>query len=97
VQLYITDEKASTPRPIRSLQGFKRISLKKGESQVVSFTLVPRQLSIINNEDKQVVEPGFFTIAVGGEQPGFTGSAKAETTGTISGRIKLTGKTLEIK
>ncbi len=97
VQLYLTDEKASTPRPIRSLEGFKRISLKKGESQIVSFTLVPRQLSMINDKDKQVVEPGFFTIAVGGEQPGFTGAAKAETTGTLSERMKLIGKTLEIK
>ncbi len=97
VQLYLTDEKASTPRPIRSLEGFKRIALKKGESQVVSFTLEPRQLSMINNKDKQVVEPGYFTIAVGGEQPGFTGAAKAETTGTLTGRIKVTGKELEIK
>jgi len=97
VQLYLTDEKASTPRPIRSLEGFKRISLKKGESQIVSFTLEPRQLSMINDKDKQVVEPGFFTIAIGGEQPGFTGAAKAETTGTLSGRMKLIGKTLEIK
>ena len=97
VQLYLTDEKASTPRPIRSLEGFKRISLKKGESQIVSFTLEPRQLSMINDKDKQVVEPGFFTIAVGGEQPGFSGAAKAETTGTIAGRVKLTGKVLEIK
>jgi beta-glucosidase len=97
VQLYLTDEKASTPRPIRSLEGFKRISLKKGESQVVSFVLEPRQLSMIDDKDKQVVEPGFFTITVGGEQPGFTGAAKAETTGTIAGRVKLTGKVLDIK
>ena len=97
VQLYLTDEKASTPRPIRSLEGFKRISLKKGESQIVSFTLEPRQLSMINDKDKQVVEPGFFTVAIGGEQPGFTGAAKAETTGTLSGKMKLIGKTLEIR
>lgn len=97
VQLYLTDEKASTPRPIRQLEGFKRISLKKGESQLVQYTLEPRQLSMINNKDKQVVEPGYFTITVGGEQPGFTGQANAETTETLSGRIKVTGKTLDIK
>ena len=97
VQLYLTDEKASTPRPIRQLEGFKRISLKKGESQTVTFTLEPRQLSMIDDKDKQVEEPGFFTIAVGGKQPGFTGAANAETTETLSGRIKLIGKVLEIK
>jgi beta-glucosidase len=95
VQLYLTDEKASTPRPIRQLEGFKRISLKKGESQNVQFTLEPRQLSMINDKDKQVVEPGWFTISVGGEQPGFTGMAKAETTGTVTGRVKLTEKFLK--
>jgi len=97
VQLYITDEKASTPRPIRQLEGFKRISLKKGETKTVEFSLEPRQLSMINDKDKQVIEPGFFSISVGGEQPGFSGSTNAETTETLTGRVKLSGKVLEIK
>ena len=97
VQLYLTDEKASSPRPIRQLEGFKRVSLKKGESKTVEFTLEPRQLSMINNKDKQVVEPGWFTIALGGEQPGFTGATNAETTETVSGRVNVKGKILEIK
>jgi beta-glucosidase len=97
VQLYLTDEKASTPRPIRQLEGFKRISLKKGESQIVQFTLEPRQLSMINDKNKQVIEPGYFTVSVGGKQPGFTGSADAQTTETLTGRINLKGKVLEIK
>jgi beta-glucosidase len=97
VQLYLTDEKASSPRPIRQLEGFKRVSLKKGESKTVAFTLEPRQLSMINNKDKQVVEPGWFTIALGGEQPGFSGATNAETTETVSGRVNIKGKILEIK
>ena len=97
VQLYLTDEKASSPRPIRQLEGFKRISLKKGESQTVQFTLEPRQLSMINNKDKQVIEPGWFTIAVGGEQPGFSGTNDAETTETVAGRVNVKGKILEIR
>jgi len=97
VELYLTDEKASTPRPIRQLEGFKRITLKKGESQFVSFSLEPRQLSMINDKEKQVVEPGYFTIVVGGKQPGFKDSADASTTETLSGRIKVSGKELEIK
>lgn len=31
VQLYMTDEKGSTPRRIRALKGFKRISLNTGK------------------------------------------------------------------
>ena len=94
VQLYITDEKASTPRPIRQLEGFSRINLKPGESRVVDFTLEPRQFSIINNKEKRVIEPGYFTISVGGKQPGFSGYLDPKFTQVLTGRIRLTGKEL---
>lgn len=92
VELYITDEKASTQRPIRELEGFKRISLKPGESREVEFTLVPRQFSIINNKEKRVIEPGYFTISVGGKQPGFKGYIDPQSTQVLTGRVRLTGK-----
>jgi beta-glucosidase len=92
VQLYITDEKASTPRPIRQLEGFSRITLKPGESKVVDFILDPRQFSIINNKEKRVIEPGYFTISVGGKQPGFKGYLDPEFTQVLTGRIRLNGK-----
>jgi beta-glucosidase len=92
VQLYLTDEKASTPRPVRQLEGFSRINLKPGESKVVEFKLEPRQFSIINNKNKRVIEPGYFTIAVGGKQPGFKGYLDPQFTQVLTGRIKLTGK-----
>jgi beta-glucosidase len=94
VQLYLTDEKASTPRPIRQLEGFTRITLKPGESKVVDFTLLPRQFSIINNKEKRVIEPGYFTITVGGKQPGFAGYLDPGFTQVSTGRIKLSGKTV---
>jgi len=92
VQLYLSDEKGSTPRPLRQLEGFQRITLKPGESSVVEFTLEPRQFSIINNKDKRVIEPGYFTISVGGKQPGFKGYLDPQCTGVLTGRIRLTGK-----
>jgi beta-glucosidase len=97
VQLYLTDEKASTPRPIRQLEGFTRINLKSGESKLVEFTLEPRQLSIINDKDARVIEPGWFTVAVGGKQPGFTGMADAPTTQVVTGRFQVKGKTFTFK
>jgi len=97
VQLYLTDEKASTPRPIRSLEGFERINLKKGETKTVDFELTPRQFSMINKADKRIIEPGWFTISVGGEQPGFSGRCDASTTETIIKRIRLTGRKVNIK
>ena len=92
VQLYLTDEKASTPRPVRQLEGFRRIVLKTGESKVVEFTLEPRQFSIINNKDKRVIEPGWFTISVGGKQPGLKGYLDPQFTQVLTGRINITGK-----
>jgi beta-glucosidase len=92
VQLYITDEKATTTRPKRQLEGFTRISLRAGESKEVTFELEPRQFSIINNKDKRVIEPGYFTIYVGGKQPGFTGYSDPSFTQVLTGRIRLTGK-----
>jgi beta-glucosidase len=92
VQLYLTDEKATTPRPVRQLEGFKRITLKPGESRIVEFSLDPRPFSIINNKDRRVIEPGYFTITVGGKQPGFNGYSDPQFTQVVTGRIRLTGK-----
>jgi beta-glucosidase len=91
VELYLTDEKATTPRPVRQLEGFKRVNLKAGESKDVEFVLQPRQFSIINNKEKRVVEPGYFTISVGGKQPGFKGYLDPSFTQVVTGRIRLTG------
>jgi beta-glucosidase len=95
VQLYLTDEKASTPRPVRQLEGFQRITLNPGESKVVEFTLEPRQFSIINMRDKRVIEPGYFKIAVGGKQPGFKGYLDPSFTQVMTGRIRLTGSEVD--
>lgn len=96
VQVYLTDEKASTPRPIRQLVAFNRIHLKPKESKTLSFNISPRQLSLINNKTKRVIESGNFTIFVGGEQPGFKNDNHAQSTEVISERFKVKG-TIEIE
>jgi beta-glucosidase len=62
VQLYITDEKASTPRPVRQLEGFNRIHLNPGESRTVEFIIKAEQFSMINKKDIRirVVKTTFF-------------------------------------
>lgn len=87
VQLYITDVAASVPVPIRSLAGIKRVTLKPGEKESVSFTITPEQMSVIDDNGKRRVEPGEFLVSVGGKQPGFTGNADAKTSGVVSGRF----------
>ncbi len=92
VQLYITDEKASTPRPLRQLEGFKRVHLNAGESKTVEFILKAEQFSMINKSDIRVIEPGWFTVAAGGKQPLLTGTSDQQFTQVVSSRIRLTGK-----
>jgi len=65
VQLYIRDVAASMTRPVKELKGFKRITLKPGETQRVEFTLGPDHLGFYNREMKYVVEPGEFKVFVG--------------------------------
>jgi beta-glucosidase len=65
VQLYIRDVAASMTRPVKELKGFKRITLKPGETQRVEFTLGPEHLGFYNRDMKYVVEPGEFKVMVG--------------------------------
>jgi len=95
-QLYLTDVAASAPVPLRSLRGVQRVSLRPGEARRVTFMLTPRDLALIDDGGKRVLEPGEFTVTVGGKQPGFKGSADAATTGVVSGSFVVTGKKTEI-
>ena len=97
VQLYVTDHDASVPVPIRKLAGFARISLAAGESKTVSFTIDPRDLSIITDDTRRVIEPGTFDISVGGKQPGFIGNADAATTEALEGYITVVGRVAELE
>jgi beta-glucosidase len=97
VQLYVTDVKASVPVPLRSLAGVERLHLKPGERRMVSFTLDPRQLAIVTDDGRSVVEPGEFKISIGGKQSGFKGTADVATTGFGEGRFMIVGNPTEVK
>jgi beta-glucosidase len=95
VQLYLTDVAASVPVPIRSLAGIKRVYLKPGEKQTISFVVNAEQMSVIDDNGARVIEPGEFLISVGGKQPGFANRQDAQTTGVVTGRFTVTGKARE--
>ena len=65
VQLYLNDPVASVSRPVRELRGFKRIMLKAGESQTVSFKIDVDALKFWNQQMQQVAEPGKFRVMIG--------------------------------
>jgi beta-glucosidase len=66
VQLYLRDDAASVTRPVRELRGFRRVMLQPGEMRTVSFTLGPPDLAMYDRTMRRVVEPGTFTIWIGG-------------------------------
>ena len=80
VQLYLTDVAASAPVPIRALVGFDRVSLRAGEKRTVTFTITPRQMSLIDDHGKRIIEPGEFLVNIGG----------------VSSRFQVSGKLTEV-
>lgn len=64
VQLYIHDRVASLTQPGRLLKDFKRIRLRPGQQEKVSFTLNPRQLGFIGADEAYRIEPGLFDVWV---------------------------------
>ncbi|GAB3930501.1 beta-glucosidase BglX [Mucilaginibacter myungsuensis] len=65
VQLYTRDLVGSITRPVKELKGFKKISLKPGESKEVNFTITEKDLKFYNAELKFVAEPGEFKVFIG--------------------------------
>jgi beta-glucosidase len=65
--------------PLRALRGFKRIHLKPGESQKVSFVLKDRDLSMVSEAGKPIITRGKYSVSVGGGQPGTKAPAVAGT------------------
>ena len=65
VQMYIRDKVSSVTRPVKELKGFRRITLKPGETKTVTFDITPEKLAFHNINFEYIVEPGDFEIMVG--------------------------------
>jgi beta-glucosidase len=48
------------------LKGFQRLTLQRGELRTVTFRIGPEALSFYDQQMRRVVEPGTFTVFVGG-------------------------------
>jgi len=79
VELYVADQNKNIHAPIKALKGFQRISLKAGESKVVTFNLTANDLSLVNEEGKLYQPKDKLMISVGGGQPG----VKNKTTSNV--------------
>jgi len=81
-QLYVRDDVASVTRPVRELRGFRRVTLQPGQSQTLTFTLVPEDLAMYDRDMRRVVEPGGFTVWAGGDS-----NARLEARFTVAGPV----------
>jgi beta-glucosidase len=69
-QLYVREETASVATPIKALKGFLRTHLTPNESKVVTFHLKQSELAVWGASQEWRVEPGEYTVTVGGDSSG---------------------------
>jgi len=96
VQVYLKDLEASVDVPIYKLEGFRRVKLQPGEATTVTFTLTPRQMALIDNDGRCILEPGKFRVMVGGRQPDRRSEALAKTS-ILVGEFEVRGEPLELE
>ncbi|MBB1192744.1 beta-glucosidase BglX [Flavobacterium sp. SOK18b] len=65
VQLYLRDKVGSVVRPIIELKDFQKISLNRGETKTIQFTIDNQKLSFYNNALEFGSEPGDFDLMIG--------------------------------
>jgi beta-glucosidase len=66
VQLYVKNLTSKEPQPIKSLKGFKRISIKSGEAQTVDILLPVNSLKYFNEKKNDyIIEPGKYELQLG--------------------------------
>jgi beta-glucosidase len=70
--------------PLRALRSFKRVHLRPGESQTVSFELKDRDLSMVSEAGVPMIAEGSYSVSIGGGQPN-TGAP------AVSGMFQVTG------
>ncbi len=88
VQLYVRDEFASTPRPVKELKGYARVTLPPGESQTITFHLPVDQLAFYNNDLDLVLEPGRVFVLLGSSSDDIRLTGEFEITGPATMRVK---------
>lgn len=65
-QLYLRENVSSVETPARSLKAFQRIHLEPGETRTVTLRVPQNELAIWGTANRWVIEPGTYTIWVGG-------------------------------
>jgi len=70
VQFYVHPVAASVVQPVRLLKGFRRVHLKPGETQRVTFTMAAGDLAFHNQQMQLVTEPGRYRVWIAPDSVG---------------------------
>ncbi len=65
IQLYIHDEFASSPRPIKELKAYQRLRLEPDETRTITFHLPVNQLAFYDVDLNLILEAGRINVMVG--------------------------------
>lgn len=65
-QVYVRDLVSSVITPVKRLIAFQKVTLEAGESRELVFQLKRDDFSLLLPDESRVVEPGEFTLFVGG-------------------------------
>jgi len=88
VQLYICDEIASLPRPVKELRGYARLALEAGASGTVVFHLPVDQLAFHGPDLELILEAGKFLVLVGSSSDDIRLKGSFEVTGEARMAVK---------
>ena len=81
VQLYVCDEVASLPRPVKELKDFIRVTLDPGESRTITFHMQAAQLAYYDENLQLMLEPGKFKVMLGSSSDEIHLTGEFEVTG----------------
>jgi len=79
VQVYVSYKDQTIKVPRQALKGFRRISLKAGESKTVNFVLNAAALAVPDEHGTMIYPKGKLMVSMGGGQPGI----KIKTAGNV--------------
>lgn len=65
VQLYTRDVLSTVTTYEKNLRGFERVSLEPGEEKEIQFTILARDLTLLDINEEWIVEPGEFRVMIG--------------------------------
>ncbi|MDP5280389.1 glycoside hydrolase family 3 C-terminal domain-containing protein [Sphingomonas sp. DG1-23] len=86
-QLYVSHP-GTSGAPVRALERFERVHLKKGETRRVRFALDARALSLVDAEGIRRLVPGRVDLWIGGGQP--TTRAGLPAAAGVAARLEVT-------